>query len=112
MGSLSKTGKAIVIPPGATVKPCLWLNQMEMGFAIRCRRLRNRSSVASPEEMQESISRSRLKMPEAAVLGFRQKIMGQIFPFPFWSKEVVRSQESEVACGKELPESNGAVASF
>ena len=45
-------------------------------------------------------------------LGFRQKIIGQIFPFPFWSKEKevvrsqksgVRSQESEVACGKELP---------
>jgi len=32
----------------------------------------------------------------AVALGFRQKIIGQIFPFPFWSKEVVRSQESGV----------------
>ena len=50
-------------------------------------------------------------------LGFRQKIIWSNFPFPILEqgssqKSGVRSQESEVACGKELSESNGAVAPF
>jgi len=62
--------------------------------------------------LESSIPSFAVSLVPGGRIGFRQKIIGQIFPFPFWSKEVVRSQESEVACGKELSEANGAVAPF
>ena len=38
-----------------TPKHCSWLNQIEIGFGILCRRLLNRSSFASLEKMRERI---------------------------------------------------------
>jgi len=38
-----------------TPKHCSWLNQIEIGFGISCRRLLNRSSFASLEKMRERI---------------------------------------------------------
>src|SRR5215469_1419505 len=60
-----------------TPKHCSWLNQIEIWFGILCRRLLNRSSFTSVEEMQKRI---------LAFVEYFNKTMAKPFQWTFTGK--------------------------